>query len=401
MSRESYKVFSEGRIANLVLKNRLVRSATGDSKMTADGKTTDEVLKIYKDLAAGGVGMIITGVMAVIPSNKTMARQICIYSDEYIPEISKIADIVHQTDNRCAIIAQLNHAGRQVLDHNNLADCVGPSVVESPILVKKARELTVNQIHSLIKAFADSIVRVKKAGFDGVQLHACHGYLLSSFLSPYTNRRTDRFGDSAKNRVNIVKDIISQARISVGSFPILIKMNCDDFVEGGISKDNFAELIKEMETTGVDAIEVSGGMWDCLVRSEEELGFFPVPIPESRVRISTPEKQSYYYDYVKNIDVGLPLILVGGHRNIERMENLLSEGKVDYLSLCRPLISEPDLPNRWLKGIGKENADCVSCNACLVYLMQGEFCCVIKKTGMDKEAIESMLSAKDWREGFK
>lgn len=393
MRRNNYKVFSEGRIANLVLKNRLIRSATGDNKMTADGKTTDAVLKIYKDLAAGGAGMIITGVMYVTPENKSIDRQPCIYSDEYIEEIAKIAGIVHQTDNKCVIIAQLNHAGRQIL--NDLAECIGPSPVQSPISMKKVRELSVNEVQKVIESFADAIVRVKKAGFDGVQLHAAHGFLLSSFLSPYTNRRTDKFGGSVENRVGIIKEIVSLARKRVGSFPILIKTNCDDFVKGGISKNNFAEFIKEVETTGVDAIEVSGGMWDCLARSEEELGFFPIPIPESRTRINTPEKQSYYYDYVKNIDLALPLILVGGHRNIERMENLLKEGKVDFLSLCRPLISEPDLPNRWLEGTGKEDADCVSCNACLAYLLKGEFCCAIKESGLSKEALENMYS--QWR----
>jgi 2,4-dienoyl-CoA reductase-like NADH-dependent reductase (Old Yellow Enzyme family) len=400
MSRDNYKVFSEGRIANLALKNRLVRSATGDNQMTTDGKTTDTGLKIYKDVAAGGVGMIITGVMAVMPANKTMANQPCIYSDEYIAEISKIADIVHQTDNRCAIIAQLNHAGRQVFKNNNLTQCVGPSAVESPILLKQARELSINEVQTIIKAFADAIARVKKAGFDGAQLHAAHGYLLSSFLSPYTNRRTDKFGGSVKNRVNIIKDIVSLAREKVGSFPLLIKINCADFVEGGIAKDNFAEFIKEIETTGVDAIEVSGGMWDCLARSEEELGFFPTPIPESRTRINATEKQSYFYDYVKNIDPGLPLILVGGHRNIELMENLLKEGKIDYLSLCRPLISEPDLPNRWLRKTGKDDADCLSCNACLMFLMKGELCCALKKKGLKKEAVENMFS-QSWTDKIK
>lgn len=380
MSRNNYKVFSVGRIANLVLKNRLIRSATADNKMTMDGKTTEAVLKIYKDLAAGGVGMIITGVMYVTPENKSIDRQPCIYSDEYIEKIAKIADVVHQINNKCLIIAQLNHAGRQVL--HNLAECVGPSPVESPI--SKVRELSINEVQTVLESFADSIVRVKKAGFDGVQLHAAHGFLLSSFLSPYTNRRTDKFGGSVKNRVGIIKDIVSLARKKVGSFPILIKINCDDFVEGGISKDNFAEFVKEIETTGVDAIEVSGGMWDCLTRSEEELGFLPVPIPESRTKINIAEKQSYYYDYVKNIDLALPLILVGGHRNIERMEDLLKEGKVDFLSLCRPLISEPNLPNRWLAGTGKEDADCISCNACLAYLVKGEFCCAIKETGPSK-----------------
>lgn len=398
MSRNNYKVFSYGNISNLVLKNRLVRSATYESQMTTDGKTTDKMLKIYKDLAEGGTGMIITGFMAVTAAGKGVPDQTCIYSDEYIEEISKIADIVHQTNSNCVIIAQLCHAGRQILHHNDYAECVGPSVVESPLLVKQARELSIYEVQKVIECFVDSIIRVKKAGFDGAQLHAAHGYLLSSFLSPYTNRRTDRFGGSVKNRVSIIKDIVSQARKEVGSFPVLIKINCDDHVEGGISKDTFTEFIKEIENTGVDAIEVSGGMWDCLMRSEEELGFFPVPIPESRTKINTAEKQSYYYDYVKNIGLSLPLVLVGGHRNIERMENLLKEGKVDFLSLCRPLICEPDLPNRWLEGFGSENAACVSCNACLAF--REEFCCALKKTGLEKDIFESRFS-KGWRDVFK
>ena len=398
MSRNHYKVFSYGNISNLVLKNRLIRSATYESQMTTDGKTTDKMLRIYKDLAEGGTGMIITGLMAVTAGGKGNPDQTCIYSDEYIEEISKIAGVVHQIDSECVIIAQLCHSGRQILHHNDYAECVGPSAVASPLLVKQARELSTYEVQKVIKCFVDSISRVKKAGFDGAQLHAAHGYLLSSFLSPYTNRRTDRFGGSVKNRVSIIKDIVSQARKEVGSFPVLIKINCDDHVEGGISKDTFTELVKEIENTGVDAIEVSGGMWDCLVRSEKELGFFPVPIPESRTNINTAEKQSYYYDYVKNIRLSLPLILVGGHRNIERMENLLKEGKVDFLSLCRPLICEPDLPNRWLEGFGSENAACVSCNACLAF--REEFCCALKKTGLEKDIFESRFS-KGWRDFFK
>lgn len=160
--------------------------------------------------------------------------------------------------------------------------------------MKKARELSVNEVETIIKYFAVSILRVKKAGFDGAQLHGAHGYLLSSFLSPYTNRRTDKFGGSVRNRVKIIKDIVSLAREEVGSFPVLIKINCDDHIEGGISKENFNELIKEIQDTGVDAVEVSGGMWDCLIRSEKEQGFIPVPIPESRTRINNAEKQPIF-----------------------------------------------------------------------------------------------------------
>lgn len=398
MDRSTYKVFSKGRIANLVVKNRLVRSATCEYKMTIDGKTTDTILNIYKDLAAGGVGMIISSLMAVTLNGKGVSDQICIYKDEYINEISKIADAVHQTDSNCVIIAQLCHAGRQVTQENETAECVGPSAVESPILVKAARELTSDEVNSIIESFVDSIIRVKKAGFDGAQLHAAHGYLLSSFLSPYTNKRTDRFGGSVKNRARIIKDIVTLARKEVGNFPILIKMNCDDHVVGGISKDSFSELIKEIELSGVDAIEISGGMWDCLVRTEYELGFIPVPIPESRTRIDTPDKQSYYYNYVKNLKTAVPLILVGGNRNVELMEKLLHEGSIEFVSLSRPLIAEPSLPNRWFNCIGKESTACVSCNACLVF--KEEYGCALKRKRIKREIFEERFS-QVWRESFK
>lgn len=398
MSRQHYKVYSEGRIGNLVMKNRLVRSATGESQMSTDGRISQSVLQVYKDLALGGVGTIVTGAMAATPTAKRTEGQYCIYDDEFIPEVAKIAHTVHETDPDCIVIAQLNHPGRQV-HHYVTADCIAPSAVESPILIKKARELQPEEIGQIIRYFANAIVRVQKAGFDGVQFHAAHGYLLSSFLSPYTNRRTDRYGGSVQKRANIIRDIVALAREEVGDFPILIKLNCDDHVEGGINKDNFPELLDEIATTGVDAIEVSGGMWDCLVRSEDELGFTPVPIPEARTKIGGLAKQSYYYDYIKDIRLSIPLILVGGHRNIERMEEIAQNGNADFLSLCRPLISEPDLPNRWLHGEGLTRADCISCNACLLVLRK-EFCCPYKKYGKLKE-LYLATNAENWRETFK
>jgi 2,4-dienoyl-CoA reductase-like NADH-dependent reductase (Old Yellow Enzyme family) len=367
MSRENYVIFQEGSIGKLTVKNRLVRSATCEYQMEADGRVTDKVLDVYRNLAQGGVGMIITGLMAIHPRAKGVKGQICIYNEVCAAEASKIADAVHQTDPSCRVIAQLCHPGRQITYENLMADCVGPSEVESPLLVRKARALSVEEIESIVRNFIDAIDRAKQSGFDGVQLHAAHGYLLNSFLSPYTNRRTDEYGGSIENRVRIIKEIVLGAREKVGDFPILIKINCDDHVEGGIRKEDLPEIIKEIEATGVDAIEVSGAMWDCLVHTKEELGFVPIPLPEARTQIKSLDKQSYYYDYVKNLRVSIPIILVGGHRNIERMETILQEGVVDFLSLSRPLIAEPELPNRWKQGIGNDNASCISCNACIVY----------------------------------
>ncbi len=398
MSRENYKVFSPSRIGNLTLKNRLIRSATCEYKMTDDGFITDDILEIYRKLAKGGVGMIVTGLMAVSESGKGVSGQACVYDDCFINEISKIAEAVHIANNKCPVIAQICHAGRQLTQENKAADCVCPTAMSSPLLIKKARELSIKEIENIINDFADAIARIKQAGFDGVQLHAAHGYLLSSFLSPYTNQRIDHFGGSVKNRACIIREIIISARKKVGSFPIIIKINCDDHVAGGITKESFPDLLREIADTGVDAIEVSGGIWDCLVQTEEKLGFMPVPLPEARTRIDSFKKQSYYYSYVENLDVSVPLILVGGNRNIERMETIVKEGYVDFLSLSRPLISEPDLPNRWLNGNGSEKAHCVSCNACLLF--KDEFSCALKRLRLNKDEFETGF-ASGWRANFR
>jgi len=401
MSREGYKVFSEGRLAGLTLKNRLVRSATHEASMTEDGKVTDAILKLYRELALGGVGMIITGHMAVAPQGKASPLQTCIWDDSYIKEIAAIADAVHSCDNGCKILAQVSHGGRQVFHENDIAECVGPSPVPCPILKKRPRELSDQEIRELIAGFVKTIVRVKKAGFDGVQLHAAHGYLLSSFLSPYTNRRDDQYGGPPANRAAIIREIVSHARKEVGDFPILAKINGEDSVPGGTDIDNFPALAAEIEKAGIDAIEVSGGIWDCLARSEEELGFLPVPIPESRTRINSPEKQSYFLKYAEKLELKIPVILVGGNRNIELLEKIIDQGAIDFFSMARPLISEPGLPGRWLRGTGGEKADCVSCSSCLLIAGSGETTACMLKQNKLKQKISKSLAPYLWRMFFK
>jgi len=387
MSRNAYRVFSEGNIANLRLKNRFVRSAAYEAAMTQDGKVTDGILALYKNLSQGGVGMIITGNMAVMPEGKVAHKQACIWNDGHIDEIAKIAAVVHDTKADCMILAQLAHGGaRGLLD----IDSVGPSAVFSPVLQKSVKALSADEIRNIIKCFSEAIARVRNAGFDGVQLHAAHGYLLSSFFSPYTNRRTDHFGGSIQNRVNIIREIVSSARGNVGDFPLLIKMNCDDFVEGGINRDTFPELALEVENAGVDAIEVSGTMLDCLARSEEELGFFPLPVPSSRTRINTRDKQSYFLSYAEKLNLSIPVILVGGNKNVAYLEKIMGEGKVAFIALCRPLICEPNLPNRWFEGQGGENSECLSCNLCFLTLKEGPLHCLVKKNKLKHKDVEKM-----------
>lgn len=391
MKRDGYKLFSKGTIANLSLKNRLIRSATYEGGMTEDGKATPTILDLYRNLANGGAGAIITGHMTVAKEGKASEKQTCIYNDSFITEIAKIAEIVHGSSSDCRVFGQLSYAGRQIFHDNKIADCVGPSEVPSPMLKKKAKFLSVEEIKKIATLYSNAIVRVKTAGFDGAQLHGAHGYLLSSFLSPYTNRRDDEYGGSIDKRITLLKEIIEQAREHVDDFPILIKLNSSDHVEGGIDIDSFSEVAKRVEALGFDAVEVSGGMWDCLARSEEELGFFPLPIPESRTRINSLEKQSYYVPAAEKLSLDIPLIVVGGHRNVESLEEIASRGKIDFFSLGRPLISEPGLPNRWLEGIGSEKTDCVSCNSCLLEVKSKPIKCVLKQSRFKQKIIKNLV----------
>ncbi|MFX1251688.1 MAG: NADH:flavin oxidoreductase [Promethearchaeota archaeon] len=356
--RHHYKIFSKGNIGHLTLPNRLVRSATWDPSILNTRKMTDEVLNRYQELALGGVGLIITGGFPVFQErhpNEGSDKWISTYTDLRVQGIERMVQVVRASNPECKIIAQLENG------HLNAR----PSVVNSPYSRKKVRPLALEEISDIIGCFVEGIVDMKKAGFDGVQLHAAHGGLLSRFLSPYTNRRDDAYGGSIAKRVRIIQEIISQARPKVSDFPILVKMNCTDYLVGGIDFDTFPDLAREIEQTGVDAIEVSGGMWECLVRSEQELGFRPVPAPESHTRIKNPEKQSYFLKYAENLDLDIPVILAGGNRDVERLEEIISQGKVDFIAMSRPLIREPDLPNRWLEGRGSRTTECISCNSCI------------------------------------
>ncbi|MHA2073121.1 MAG: oxidoreductase [Candidatus Hodarchaeales archaeon] len=362
MRRDNYTTFSKGQIGTLKISNRLVRSATWDPCILHNRKMTDEVLKLYKKIALGGVGMIITGGFPVLQEKKranNSTNWLSTYFDLRVSGIEKMVQVVHASSPESILIAQIENGNINA----------SPSVIKTSHSKRKLRQLSVEEIGDIVDCFVKAIVDMQQVGFNGVQLHAAHGGLLSHFLSPYTNRRNDAYGGSIPNRVRIIQEIVSKAKSSVGNFPILIKMNCTDYLVGGVDIDNFPDQAREIEKIGLEAIEISGGMWECLSRKEEELGFRPVPAPESHTRIHDPEKQSYYLKFAEKLDLGIPVILVGGNRNIELIEDIINQNKVDFIALSRPLIREPDLPNRWLEGRGKATTDCISCNSCIYSML--------------------------------
>lgn len=356
--RNYYKIFSEGLIAGLTISNRLIRSATWDPSILNSRQMTEVVLNLYRNLALGGVGAIITGGFPVYRERfpeEDSGQSVHLYADLRVNGLEKMAETIRQARSDCKVFAQLEVGHVEA----------GPSSIFTPFSEDPVRELSLEEIEQIVTCFVDAITAMQTSGFDGVQLHAAHGGLLSCFLSPYTNHREDDFGGTPEKRSKIIREIATQARKQVGDFPILIKMNCTDYLEGGVDIKNFPALAQEVVHAGVDAIELSGGMWECLFHPEEELGFRPVPAPESHTRIQKPDRQSYFLKYAKQLDLPIPVILGGGNRDIEKLEAILRDGKVDFIALCRPLIREPDLPNRWRAGIGKRIPECVSCNSCI------------------------------------
>jgi 2,4-dienoyl-CoA reductase-like NADH-dependent reductase (Old Yellow Enzyme family) len=339
-ARTASALFSPGAIGTMKTKNRLVRAATWESA-AKDGAPTDAYLTIHRDLAAGGVGTIITGYVAPTPPG--MSVQIHIYDDANIEGLKRIADEVHRAAPDCRLVAEVGHGG----------GTVGPTDTGWPNK-GKPRALEVAEIEAIVTGFADGIRRLKEAGFDGAELHGAHAYLLSSFLSDLTNHRTDRYGGSLHKRVQIIREIMDQARARVGDYPIFIKVNCNDAPDPhqslpqGINPDNFPELAMELEKAGLDAIEVSGN--GCMYQDIEDVA-----------------DESYFLPAAERLtDLKVPVIVTGGNRTVDHLEQVLKTAKVvDFFGLARPLVREPDLPNRWLSGTGDPAPRCISCNLCI------------------------------------
>ena len=243
-----------------------------------------------------------------------------------------------------------------------------PSPIHDRFFDRTPRALEAHDIEEIIDAYVEGIRRAQEADFDGVEVHAAHGYLLSSFLSPLTNQRQDQYGGSTENRTRIVREIYQRARKRVGDiFPIIIKINSTDFLPGGMDMDEFLRVGSVLIETGFTAIETSGGMWESLTRSEEELGWKPVFMDEARTGIKRKDQEAYFLPGAKALKekTKATIILVGGLRSLSRIEEIVGSGMADFVSLCRPLIRQPELPNLWYSGSGPDKAECISCNACL------------------------------------
>ncbi len=361
-------LFDKTVIKGMGLANRLVRSATWEGMCEPDGRPTQKLADCYADLARGGVGLIISGYTFVRPDGKQFPGQMGIHTDAFSAEMKKITGAVHDLGGK--ICMQLVHCGGQTNSATAGRQPVAPSAVEVVQFPEIPAELTRDDIAELIGLFSAGAARAKEYGFDAVQLHAAHGYLINQFLSPLTNRRDDRYGGSMENRCRFLMEVYRGVRGAVGSdFPVLVKLNASDNLEGGLELEDSLQAAKLLCEEGIDAIEVSGGTPSSGERS-------PV-----RVGITARELEAYNLPVTNRVKsvVSCPVMTVGGIRSFETADGIVRRGEADYIAMARPFIREPHLALRW-QGGNEQRATCISCNGCFKPgIKEGGIYCVVEK----------------------
>lgn len=350
-------LFEEAPIGGLILKNRFVRSATWEGLADRDGGVTPQLTRFVTKLARNKIGLIITGFAFVTRDGQTCARQMAVWDDRFLPGLRQMSEAVHAAGGKIAL--QLVHGGRFSSE-----ELTGerPRVPSADPLGEIYHALSAQEIAELVAAFASAALRAKNAGFDAVQLHAAHGFLLSEFLSPAFNHREDSYGVSLQNRARLLLEVVRAIRTAVGpDYPLLVKMNSEDFLEDGMTRVEAIAVARMLQHDSVDAIELSGGT----PVSEEK-------IPARPGELASREQEAYYREaamaFQRQLDI--PLILVGGIRSFEVAEELVEHGAADFISLCRPLIGEPDLVKRWRAGDRRKSV-CLSCNGCIGPALEG------------------------------
>lgn len=380
------RLFETTKINGMNIKNHFVRSATHEAMAGLDGRVNDQLLDCMAQLALGDVGLLITGHAHVTREGQAGPRQMGIYSNAMIDSLKRVTSVVHEHGGLVAV--QLAHAGKYGIGKDEYAP-IGPSNVFVN-KIKKASAMTVDEIKRTVKAFGDAAQRAVKSGFDAVQIHAAHGYLLSQFLSGYYNQRDDAYGGTLENRARFLVQVYEEIRQRVGkSFPVLVKINSEDFLEGGITVKEIIKVCHMLEDRGMDAIEMSGGTF--------ESGKL---IPSRAGTSKSEEREAYYRKAAETFkkEIKMPLILVGGFLSYNIAEEVIASGLADYVALSRPLIREPHLVKRWASG-DRKKASCISCNKCFSTLATKEALhCVVEKKELSKKRSKSCLKIENTTE---
>jgi len=304
----------------LTLSNRLIMPPMATSKAESDGKVSEAILDYYEEKSQGGyISLIIIEHSFIALEGKASPQQLSIAEDSVIASLQKLSQVIHGNGSKCMM--QLNHAGSAASEEWTGMTPVGPSAVANPRRGGIPHELTHDEIKEVIKAFKAAARRTKEAGFDGVEIHSAHGYLLNQFFSPLTNKRTDEYGGDVQHRIRIHLQVIEAVRSVVGEdYPILLRLGASDFAEGGITIEDSLIAAKEFEKAGVNILDISGGFSGYSVPGLTGQGYF-APLTEA----------------IKQV-ISIPVILTGGITEAQAAETLLAEGKADLIGVGRALL---------------------------------------------------------------
>ena len=309
-------------------KNRLVMPPMATAKSDEDGSLTKDILDYYNEKSEGGyIGLIIIEHSFVCKQGKASDRQLSISKDSDVDKLKELANIIHKNGSKA--VMQINHAGSAASKTVTGIDVLGPSAVSNPFKSDTIpKELSIEEIKDIISQFKNAALRVKEAGFDGVEIHSAHGYLLNQFMSPLTNKRTDQYGGNLQGRIKLHLDIIKEVRSSVGQeFPILLRLGASDYMEGGTTIEDSIASAKEFEKAGLDMLDISGGFCRYSLPGHSEQGYF--------APLSKAIKES----------VSIPVIVAGGITDVNVAEEILSDDKADLIGVARAILKD----SKWAK----------------------------------------------------
>ena len=340
------KVFEPMKVNQLELKNRMVVSAMVTNYCTPDGMATEKFIAYHEHKAQGGWGLIITEDYAVTPTAGGFVNLPGLWTDEQIESHRKLTERVHAAGAKIA--AQIYHAGRETSSEVTGEQPVAPSALKDPTMPEIPRELTVDEIHELVERFGDCARRAKEAGFDAVEVHGAHGYLIGAFASPFSNKRSDAYGGTIRNRARFAMEIIRNIKEKCGEdYPVLYRISAVEYVPGGLEIEEAKVFAKYIEEAGADAIHCSQGVY-----ATTHVIIPPSVIPRAAYVENAAE--------LKKV-VDIPVIAVGRINEIEVAENILEEGKADLVTMARASLADPEMPKKIKEGREDEVIRCIGC----------------------------------------
>lgn len=327
--KKSNVLLEKQKVKSFVFNNRYVCAPFDISKATKDGLITEELLSIYEKRK--GPSLIVVEQAAIRADGQYRENLIFVDRDECVEGLSKLVDVIHN-NNQVAVL-QINHAGSAADTSITKMEAVAPSSVVHPVFNRSMpRELTISEIHDIREDFIKAALRSKKAGFDGVELHNCHGFLLTQFLSPLTNLRTDEYGGSLENRSRLLMDITKEVRDAVGEeFLLLVRLGLDDLLPGGFTLEEGCIIAEKLEEIGIDILDISTGLLP------------PLGLPGPAM----------LRDMLRTVKghVNIPVIGAGELADIEIAADMVSKGEVDFIALARHIMEQPNFVEKLLEKI--------------------------------------------------